>query len=563
MTMTFEQACTTVCAPGTMFEIVEREVDGLPMKQFAGAPTNITALFELAALADDEFLVYEDERWNMSDVLRQAGQIGDVLANQLGVTHGDRVALAMRNYPEWISSFVAIVSIGAVAVPLNAWWQQDELLFAIEDSGATVVLADQERLERILGPRPDSETVNVTLVGVRGTDRFRSVAALEDLIVDGADMPKVEIEPEDNMTILYTSGTTGRPKGAVSTHRAVVHALLAFAARGAVGALVEPPPGGPVTDPDNAPQSVFMLCVPLFHVTGLVPVMLGAFLGGSKLVMTHRWDPDRALELIEREGVTNFVGVPTMSWDLLEAPTFAQRDTSSLVSVGGGGAPMPPELVQRIEHNFSHGRPGLGYGMTETNAYGPQNSGSAFVENPTSTGRVVPIMELRVTDADGTVLARGETGEIWFRSPSLISGYWNRPEATADTIVDGWLRSGDIGHLDEQGFVYVSDRAKDMVLRGGENIYSIEVEAAIYEHDAVYEAAVYGVPHERLGEELACHVMVKPGRSLEAGELQQFLRERVAMFKVPSLVTIVHESLPRNASGKILKRDLRDSYLDH
>ena len=289
--------------------------------------------------------------------------------------------------------------------------------------------------------------------------------------------------------------------------------------------------------------------------------MLWSFVSGAKLVMTFKWEPNRALELIEREQVTNFVGVPTMAWDLLEAETFADRDTSSLTSVGGGGAPMPPELVRRIEDNFSKGRPGLGYGMTETNAYGPQNSGDDFLAHPTSTGRPVPIMDLRVTDPDGVVLEPGSTGEIWFRSPSLIRGYWNRPEATAETLVDGWLKSGDIGRIDDEGFVYVSDRAKDMILRGGENIYCAEVEAAIYEHPAVYEAAVYGVPDDRLGEELACHVMVKPDATLDAGELQRFVGERLAKFKVPTIVTLVTEQLPRNASGKILKRDLRDSYL--
>jgi len=215
--------------------------------------------------------------------------------------------------------------------------------------------------------------------------------------------------------------------------------------------------------------------------------------------------------------------------------------------------------VKRIEDNFSKGRPSLGYGMTETNAYGPGNAGDDFLAHPTSTGRAVPLMDLRVTDPIGNVLAQGETGEIWFRGPMLIRGYWNRPDATADTIVDGWLRSGDIGRIDDEGFVYVSDRAKDMVLRGGENIYSAEVEAAIYEHPAVYEAAVYGLPHERLGEELACHVMVRPGETLDVAELQQFVGERLANFKVPTRVTLVTEQLPRNASGKILKRELRDA----
>ena len=422
------------------------------------------------------------------------------------------------------------------------------------------MIADADRLDRMRAADPGSIAAKIVTVrehaDARDDDPFE-VVALDDLLTPGATLPDVDIDPDDDVTILYTSGTTGNPKGAVSTHRAVLSSLMAFAARGAVNALRDPAP----SDPDR-PQAAVMLPVPLFHVTGLVPVMLGAFVGGSKLVMTYKWNPDRALELIERERVTNFVGVPTMSWDLLEAATFDQRDTSSLLAVGGGGAPMPPELVKRIEDNFSKGRPSLGYGMTETNAYGPGNAGDDFVAHPTSTGRAVPIMDLRVTDPMGEELPAGETGEIWFRGPMLIRGYWNRPDATADTIVDGWLRSGDIGRIDDEGFVYISDRAKDMVLRGGENIYSAEVEAAIYEHPAVYEAAVYGVPDERLGEELACHVMVKQGATLGVDELRQFVGERLASFKVPTRVAIVTEQLPRNASGKILKRQLRDAVVD-
>ena len=557
MTMTFQDACAAVCAPGTMFEIQETEVLGRTSKVFAGTPPNIRALFAIAAARTDEFIIFEDERWTMPQVMEMAGQIGHLLVNDLGVTKGDRVAIAMRNYPEWIAAFAAITSVGAVVVPMNAWWVTEELVFAIEDSGSKVVIADMERLARLQDAAPGA--IDATVVVARAdADLPDGVMDLAASLTAGATMPDVEIEPDEDMTILYTSGTTGRPKGAVSTHRAVLSALLAFAARAGVAAVREPEDPSTVEE-GGAPQTAFMLCVPLFHVTGLVPVMLGSFVSGAKLVMTYKWEPNRALELIEQERVTNFVGVPTMSWDLLEAETFADRDTSSLRSVGGGGAPMPPELVKRIDENFQRGRPGLGYGMTETNAYGPQNAGNDFVNNPKSTGRAVPIMDVKVTDPLGETLAVGETGEIWFRSPSLIRGYWNRPDATAETIVDGWLRSGDIGRLDEEGFVYVSDRAKDMILRGGENIYCAEVEATIYEHPAVYEAAVYGVPHERLGEELACHVMVKDGMELDVGELQQFIGQHLAKFKVPTIVTVVHEQLPRNASGKILKRELRDT----
>ena len=559
--MDFHEACAAVCAPGTRFEIVEAEVFGVPTKVFAGTPPSLRSLFAAAATRTDDFIVFEDERWPMPRVLELIGRIGHTLVHELGVVKGDRVAIAMRNYPEWIAAFAAITSVGAVAVPMNAWWQTDELVYALDDSGARVVFADADRLARIAAAPPGAATARI--VTVRGSESGETpdgygldTVALEQLLDPSARLPDVDIDPDDDATILYTSGTTGHPKGAVSTHRAVLSALMAFAARGAVNALRDPAP----PDPD-APRPALMLCVPLFHVTGLVPVMLGSFVGGSKLVMTYKWEPNRALELIERERVTNFVGVPTMSWDLLEAETFHQRDTSSLRAVGGGGAPMPPELVRRIEDNFSKGRPSLGYGMTETNAYGPGNSGDDFLDHPTSTGRVVPVMDVRVTDPLGIVLPTGETGEIWFRGPMLIRGYWNRPDATAETIVDGWLRTGDIGRIDDDGFVYVSDRAKDMVLRGGENIYCAEVEAAIYEHPAVYEAAVYGIPHERLGEELACHVMVKPGESLDAAQLQEFVGERLAAFKVPTRVTIVTEQLPRNASGKILKRALRDSLI--
>jgi len=298
--------------------------------------------------------------------------------------------------------------------------------------------------------------------------------------------------------------------------------------------------------------------VPLFHVTGCVPVLLSCFAAGYKLVIMHKWEPGRALELIERERVTQFVGVPTQSWDLIECKDFVSRDTSSLLSVGGGGAPAPPELVRRVDKSFRTARPGIGYGMTETNAYGPGNSGDDYLRKPTSCGRVVPVVQMRVTDAAGRTLGPNEVGEIWFRGPNLIRGYWNRPDATAETIVDGWLRSGDIGRIDEEGFVFVQDRAKDMVLRAGENVYCAEVEAAIYEHPDVYEAAVFGIPHERLGEEVACALVLKPGRTLAPEALRTFLKEHLAPFKIPTRFRVAPEQLPRNPAGKILKRQLRD-----
>ena len=406
-----------------------------------------------------------------------------------------------------------------------------------------------ERIAPLLGELP----LRVIAVRAGEVELPDGAVRWEETRIEGASMPAVQVDPDMDATILYTSGTTGHPKGAVSTHRAVLSALLAFACRGAVNAAM-----GKGPPKDHPFPTSFILVVPLFHVTGCVPVMLSCFAAGYKLVMMYKWDPARALELIEREGVTQFVGVPTQAWDLLECPDFEARDTSSLISVGGGGAPAPPELVRRVDRSFRTARPGIGYGMTETNAYGPGNAGEDYLRKPTSCGRLVPVVEVRVTDAAGHPLAPGQVGEIWFRGPHLIRGYWNRPEATAETIVDGWLRTGDIGRIDDEGFVYVQDRAKDMVLRGGENVYCAEVEAAIYEHPDVHEAAVFGVPHERLGEEVACAVVPKRGRRIAPQELQAFLREHLAPFKIPSRLVVYEEALPRNPAGKILKRALRD-----
>lgn len=550
-TIKWDDAIQQLTGAGAPFELVDGEIDGRPVRLFKNTPPSLRALFEGArARGDETFLVYEDERLGFAEVMARVDATAALMVERYEIQPGDRVAIGMRNYPEWIISFAACVSVGATAVCVNAWWTTDELEYGLQDSGAKLLVADTERVDRVV-PILASTGIRVLAVRHQG-DLPAGVDAWADVMVAGAPMPEVDVTPAMDATILYTSGTTGRPKGAVSTHQGVLSALMAFACRGQVNALAAPP-----REPHPHATS-FILVVPLFHVTGLVPVMMSCFAGGYKLVMMYKWNPERALELIEREKITQFVGVPTMSWDLLESPDFAHRDTSSLASVGGGGAPAPPELVQRVEKSFSRGRPGIGYGMTETNAYGPSNGGDDYVRKPRSTGRVLPVMQIKVADDQGVEVPRGDVGEIYFYGPNLIRGYWNRPEATAETIVDGWLRSGDIGRMDEEGFLYVEDRAKDMVLRAGENVYCAEVEAAIYEHPAVYEAAVFGLPHPRLGEEVAVALVLKDGASLDEDSLRVHLRERIAGFKIPSVVEIHTEQLPRNASGKILKRAIRD-----
>ena len=566
MVLSFDEACAAVTAPGQQFALIDAEIRGRTYRVFEHAFPTLPAMFELAAGRGDEtFLVYEDEHWSFAEVVAHGHALAASLVADHGIRKGDRVAIAMRNHPEWITSFVGILAAGGVAVPLNGWWTTEELVYGLQDSGAKVVIVDPERHERSAG---ELAGLGVDAIRVRddGVDDGAGVRCYADIVATGQPAPEVEIHPDDDATILYTSGTTGHPKGAVATHRAHTNALFGYWCRATVAEVISAsarddgggsrPSRGP--DADEAARQSYILTVPLFHVTGCVPVMLGAFGLGSKLVMMYRWDPRRALELIEREQVSIFVGVPTMVQDMLQCPDFDRFDTSSLRSVGGGGAPAAPDLVRRVEKSFSRGRPGIGYGMTETTAYGPQNAGDDYLRKPDSSGRAVPVLQLKVVDESGNEVPPNEQGEICFYGPNVIREYWNKPEATAWAFYDGWLRSGDLGRIDEEGFVFIEDRAKDVVIRAGENIGCIEVESVIAELPAVYEVAVFGLPHERLGEELACSVYLREGETLTAEELQLHVGEHLANFKIPTTVEFADEMLPRSAQGKILKREIRD-----
>jgi long-chain acyl-CoA synthetase len=559
MAMTWDEACAAVTGPGSPLEIVE---DGFGNRRFKNSPPNLRAVFDMARAGGDEtFLVYENERWSFRDVMAAADALGHALVHTYGIRRGDRVAIGMRNYPEWIVSMVAIVSVGGISVSLNALWTADELDYAIDDSGATLLIADVERIHRA---QAACRRLGCRMLVVRSDEKLaHDVDQWADVVRPGQSMPTVDVGWDDDATILYTSGTTGHPKGAVSTNGAVVSALMAFGGRAAADGLraaANRPADAPPAEP--APPPVFILIVPLFHVTGCVAVMLGCFVSKAKLVMMYRWDVDRALELIEREQVTHFVGVPTQSWDLVNSPRFHEFDTSSLRNVGGGGAPAPPALVEKVAGSIAKGGPIIGFGMTETNAFGPGNSGDDYLTHPTSTGRAFPIQQIEIRDEQGRSVPAGERGEIWMKGPMLIRGYWNKPGATAETIVDGWLRSGDVGRLDVDGFLYIEDRLKDMILRAGENVYCAEVEAAIYEHPAVHEAAVFGLAHERLGEEVAVAIHLRHGHTLTADELRGWLAAKIAAFKIPSRVMFTDDPLPRNPAGKFLKRDLRESFVD-
>jgi len=553
-----QEAIATVGAPGQLFEVIEVERHGVVNREFKNSPKHLRELFDAARGVDDTFMIYEDEEWTFDRTMREVDALAVGLVQRFGVTKGDRVGIAMRNYPEWVVSYAAILSVGAISVSLNAWWTEEELEYAINDSELTVLICDSDRLQRSCGP---CRRAGVAMVGVRldELDPLEEGAHhWHDVLVYDVAMPEVELDTDTDATILYTSGTTGFPKGAVSSHGAVCQSIMAFTASGTIQTMRRDEHWKGRDNP-----TCFILIVPLFHVTGCIPVMMTCFTLHLKLVMMYRWEPERALSLIERHRVTNLVGVPTQAWDLLENPNFAKYDTSSLIAIQGGGAPAPPKLVAKVESTFEKGRPTLGYGMTETNAYGPGNYGDDYITHPSSTGRVPTIvMDVEIRDEDLRTLATNERGEVWLKSPTLIKGYWRKPDATAETIVDGWLRTGDLGYVNGEGYLFIEDRIKDMILRAGENVYCAEVESAIYEHPAVYEAAVLGLPDERLGEEVACVVMTRPGQSLTAGELHAHLATRLAAFMIPTRVAITREYLPRNAAGKFMKREMPRLYFD-
>ena len=553
------EANAQLTAPGQMFEVAEETIRGIPTRVWKNASPTLRDILQLSrAHGDKVFLVYEDEHWTFEDHFRAAAHLGHVLQDRYGVEPGDRVAIAMRNFPEWVIAFWAAAATGAVIVPLNAWWTGPELEYGLSDSGAKVVFLDGERAER-LAPHLGDLTLNGIIVARpegplgEGQEEFQSVLGHPAADVT---LPDIELGPEDDATIFYTSGTTGKPKGAVGTQRNICTNLMSLffiAARGALRARGQAPAG-----PGGGEQNAYLLSVPLFHATGCHSVLVANTASGGKLVMMYRWNPERALELIERERITSFGGVPAMVMQVLDSPDFEKRDTSSVKAIGYGGAPAPPELVRRIKAHFPTGQPSNGYGLTETSSVTTMNSGEDYIRKPDSVGPPVPVCEVKVVDDAGEPVALGEIGELWIKGPNVVRGYWNKPEATAAAFTDGWLHSGDVARLDEEGFVFIVDRAKDMIIRGGENIYCVEVEAALYEHPAVADAAVIGIPHPVLGEEVGAVVQTRAGMTVSEGDLRRHVADRLASFKVPVRIWFRDEELPRNPAGKILKRELRD-----
>ena len=541
--------------PGGAFEIVEAEILGNKLRIYKHAPLSVRDVWlATKEFADRTYLIYEDERITYAEAHRQVNAVAAWLAQQ-GVKPGDRVAVAMRNYPEWMLIYWACVASGVTIVGMNAWWTAEEMAYALNDSQPKVLFLDSERLAR-LDERPDV-AASLKLVGVRIPDLPANVTPWSDVIAHGGDMPDVEVDPESDACIFYTSGTTGFPKGAQLTHRGCVSNLWNMLYSGASSALATQRATG-VEPPAEPPIPVTLITTPLFHVTANNCAAYAATAAGGTMVLMYRWDPGEALRLIEKHRVTGMSGVPVMARELINHPDFEKTDTSSLLILGGGGAQVPPDLVHHIDKKVSTARPNTGYGMTETCGIITSVAADFFVDKPDSAGPAMPNFEAKCVDDLGETAPPGELGELWVRGSSVIKGYINRPDATAASITDGWLHTGDIARIDEHGFIFIVDRKKDMVLRGGENVYCAEVESTIYRHPAVAECCVFGVPDERLGEEVGVAVVLKPDESLTAEELREHCAAITAKHKVPRYIWFLDEALPRNASGKFLKRDLRD-----
>ena len=553
----YKEAWAELIAPGADFEIAVKEVRGVPIRTYANAAQNLRDLWlSTQAFAERDYLVYEDERITYAQAHEQVASLAHWLIAQ-GVKPGDRVAIAMRNYPEWMLCYWATLSVGAAVVGMNAWWVGSEMLYALEDSTPKVMIVDPERLNQLGELR---KAVNaIKLLGVRFPDEEAGVTPWAEAIANPAPLPMLDIDTDEDACIFYTSGTTGKPKGAQLTHRGCVSNVWSLMFAGALQRTLAVKNGLMAADAEPVIPSS-LVTTPLFHVTANNCVAHGTTLAGGKLIHMYKWDAGVALELIEKEKITAVSGVPVMAREIISHPNFATTDTSTLLTLGGGGAQLQPDLVGKIEEVVATARPNTGYGMTETCGIITSISADHFVDKPASCGPAMPAFESKVVNPDsGIEMPLGEAGELWVRGGHVIRGYLNREDATAESIVDGWLRTGDMAKKDEDDFIFIVDRIKDMVLRGGENIYCAEVESAIFDHEDVAECTVFGVEDERLGEEVGVAVLLKSGTTTKADELRSHCASKLAKFKIPRYFWFMNEALPRNASGKFLKRELRDS----
>lgn len=533
-----------------MFKVGSAEIRGNTYRIFENAPQSLVGLFmHGASHGDKDFLIYEDEVLSFRETWERAVRFAHALKNELGIKQGDRVAIAMRNYPEWCIAYMGIIALGGVVVPLNAWWKTDELKFSLKDCEAKTVIVDAKRLGYLT---PIKDELGLTLILAReegeGAD-YRYDALLATTTETSP--PVVPIEADDDFCVLYTSGSTGAPKGVILTHRGVISTLLSWAF---IASVLKEARGGVSLFGENPG---ILLGIPLFHVTGSHSIFLLSYVVGRRISMMYKWTPQLAIDLINKHGLTNFVGVPSQSYELIDAAGDVGIPT--MLEFGSGGAKRPPEHVRKLKQKFKNTNSSSGYGLSETNAIGCVISFDDYQERPDSTGRPVPpLTDIKVVNDNGDALTPGEVGEVWIRSPGNFRGYLNMPEETAKALTpDGWFRTGDLGRFDDDGFLYIVDRIKDMIIRGGENISCLEVENRAYEFPAIEEASVFSVPCDELGERVGLVVVSKAGEAVEPEALRSFMADGLAGFKVPERIWVSPQPLPRLGTGKFDKRTVK------
>ena len=557
--LTLDQAIRHVTTTMPTFEIGTADIRGIRYPVFKNIPNHLRQLLQASRASHDNgaanYIVFQDEHWTFDEYCGESNKIAHALSNEFGIRPGDRVAIAMRNIPELVILVSAIASIGAITVFVNAWWTSEELDYGLKDSGAQVVFADGERMRRLKLLNNDK----LRLVGVREGESQGDLR-YSDLCNSMTDdsWPTVDIQPDDDFAIMYSSGTTGHPKGVVLTHRGVMTAVFSWLMQSVLNPLTAPP------DPDAAPalRPAILVSTPLFHVTASNSLFMLSIPAGAKLVMLPKWDAQNAVRVIRDEQITRFVGVPTQSVDLMVMAKQMNESLPSLDFVGAGGAKRPAAQVSQLARAFPHASIATGWGMTETNALGIGTSGPDYLEHPGSAGRLYPpVQQLKILNEDGVEVAVGELGEITVKSAANMRCYHNKPDATADVLQDGWLRSGDLGMIDSDGFVTIVDRKKNIIIRGGENIACLDVEGAIHNHPSVLDACAFSVPDDRLGEIVGALIQLKPGATLSPDDLRIFLSDHIAHFKIPQHIWFQQTPLPLATTDKIDRRAVRTACL--
>ena len=540
-------------SPGAPFELQQTTLaDGRTFASYRNAFQNLPQLINAGrAHGAAEFMVYGEDRWTFDRFFAAADAVASRLQKQHGMKAGQRVAIAMRNRPEWAVALAAVALIGAVPVPLNSFGLTSELMSNIEDTTPAWLICDNDRYERVKDALAGS-ALKVVVVDGQGGD-----IAWSALVADGHDgWDAPSLQPDDTALILFTSGATSRAKGVESTHRAVCQAVFNIDFIGAVAAITSPDAIAAIMA--RQLQPTILSAVPLFHVSGLHAQLLTSLRHGRRLIFVHRWEPEKAVELIRKEKVTQFNGAPSMVQQLINIPGFEQTENSgNLSGVGFGGGALHPRLIDEVLGKFSGRMSGIGFGLTESNGVCAGSSGRMFEAHPRSAGVLSPIIDVRIADLDGTALPNGEAGEIWLKGITLMERYWGDEQSTANAVHDGWFRTGDIGVLDDEGFITIVDRIKDVINRSGEKIAAAEVESCLLQHQDLEEAAVFSMPHEVTGEQVVAVVVGKPQTSVSEQQLRDFVAQRLAGYKVPSKIVVRSEPLPRNPAGKMLKTSIR------